>query len=48
MQTMSKKKYEKSENSRFYEQNKFLFEHPAYCPWIVLAIWLYVRDPEKI
>jgi hypothetical protein len=30
--TMSKKKSEKSENPRFYGQNKLFFEHPALLP----------------
>jgi hypothetical protein len=37
-----KEKVKQSEKPRFYGQNK------PFSPWVVLATWLHVRDPQKI
>jgi hypothetical protein len=41
-------KVKKSEEPRFYGQNKLFFEHPALQPLAVSATWLHVGAPQKI
>jgi hypothetical protein len=45
---MSKRKSEKSENPRFYGQNKLFFSTLPFSPWAVLATWPHVGAPQKI
>jgi hypothetical protein len=38
----------KSEEPRFYGQNKLFLSTQPFSPWAVLATWLHVGAPQKI
>jgi hypothetical protein len=38
----------KSENTRFYGQNKLFFENPPFSLWVVSPTWLHVGAPYKM